>query len=296
MKPQLLKINSTLAQCFSYRRDREPQQHNNWHYHEELELLYFQEGSGTQFIGDSISSFNAGDLVLVGSNLSHYWLFDQQEHAPDFQYISDVHVVHFKENFLGDYFLQLPENKPLIALFSAAKKGLQIMGTTKGEVVARLQKMASATGIMRITLLLESLALLASSPDYKLLSSLNSGLPQPSVNDVRMADIIDFITHHYRQQIKLAQLSERAGMTENSFCRYFKKHTGKTVVQFLTELRIGHACKLLVENELSIKQIYFETGFQNSVSFYKNFKQQMHMSPLAYQKSVLAKLKRTTLK
>jgi mannose-6-phosphate isomerase-like protein (cupin superfamily) len=77
MKPQLLKVSTTMVHSFNARRDNMPNVNNHWHYHPEVELVFFKKGSGTQFIGDCITQFSTGDVVLVGSNLPHYWQFDE---------------------------------------------------------------------------------------------------------------------------------------------------------------------------------------------------------------------------
>ncbi len=126
MKPQLLKVSNGPAHSFSVRRDTVPYMNNRWHYHPELELIYFEKGSGTQFIGDSIHQFNDGDMVLLGANLPHYWRFDTCYLDHNNPQPADVYVAHFNENFWGNCFLQLPENKAIKLLFDRAKRGIQI--------------------------------------------------------------------------------------------------------------------------------------------------------------------------
>src|ERR1700712_2918617 len=111
MRPHLLKVSSGPEHSFSVRQDRIPDTNSKWHCHPELELLYFEKGNGTQFVGDNIQKFESGDLVLIGSNLPHYWRFDSRYFKENQESSVDVKVVHFCENFWGDSFLQLPENK-----------------------------------------------------------------------------------------------------------------------------------------------------------------------------------------
>ncbi|WP_449434992.1 AraC family ligand binding domain-containing protein [Pedobacter steynii] len=102
MKPQLLKVANNSVNSFSVRRDRVPYINNRWHYHAEVELIYFKKGNGTQFIGDSIKRFRSGDVVLVGAHLPHYWRFDDN-YFNDEKNNADVVVVHFCENFWGTF-------------------------------------------------------------------------------------------------------------------------------------------------------------------------------------------------
>ena len=139
MRPQLLKVCKEPQYSFSVRQDLVPYVNNRWHYHTEVELIHFKKGEGTQFIGDSIKQFKAGDVVLVGCNLPHYWRFDDSYFEEDSNEKADVRVAHFCENFWGSQFLQLPENIPIKSLLDKAKRGLQITGKTRQKVAELLE-------------------------------------------------------------------------------------------------------------------------------------------------------------
>ena len=121
MRPQLLKVAKESQYSFSVRRDLVPYVNNRWHYHAEVELIHFEQGRGTQFVGDNMKRFNAGDVVLVGANLPHYWRFDDPYFEEDHEQCTDVRVAHFCENFWGGNFLDLPENISLKSLLEKAK-------------------------------------------------------------------------------------------------------------------------------------------------------------------------------
>ena len=261
MKPQLLTLGTPSAASFSIRNDVKPQQHNNWHYHEELELIHIAKGSGTQFVGDSINNFENDNMVLLGTNLPHYWLFDEQY----LQDNADIRVAHFRENFLGEVFFSLPENRKLKELFSKAKQGLLIYGGTRDILRQLLEKLISATGASRIIILLEALNVLATSDEYELLTRSTYEFQNHLGDHDRLNAIIQYATQHYRNKISLAELAH---------------------IEFITELRIGHASRLLLEQEIPVKQICFESGFQNFVSFHKAFKKIKETTPLMYQKSL----------
>src|SRR5580698_4392346 len=136
MKPKLLKVPRTPAQSFSVREDRDPFINNRWHYHAEVELIFFHQGSGTQFVGDHIKRFQPGDIILVGSNLPHYWRFDDV--ASGDASTPSVHstVIHFTENFWGDAFLDLPETKPIRSLLEKARRGILISAKEEEDIPA----------------------------------------------------------------------------------------------------------------------------------------------------------------
>ncbi|MDH5826758.1 AraC family transcriptional regulator [Sphingobacterium faecium] len=286
MKPQLLKVKDSSIKSFSVRNDIMPQNHNIWHYHEELELIHFAKGSGTQFIGDSVKNFRSGDIVLVGANLPHYWLFDAQYLDSNYIDPADIRVTHFKENFLGDQFFNLPENHKLKNLLKKSRRGIQLDNsiiTTSKDLIEKILNSYNSTKIIG---LIEVLTLIAESESYTLLSSENYPIDSQDLDFGRMTVIIDYITQHYKTQIRLEDIASMTGMTTNSFCRYFKAKSGKTLFQYLIEMRIGYACKLLNERKMNVKQICFESGFQNFVSFHKYFKEATGCTPLQYQKQL----------
>lgn len=287
MKPQLLKVNKNPTHSFSVRRDTVPYINNKWHYHSEVELIYFEKGHGTQFIGDSIQHFQDGDMVLLGSNLPHYWSFDQKYFEPDNKRGANVIVSHFNENFWGADFLNLPENKRIKTLLQQARKGISIDKDTRPCIEKLFSWLLEAEGIKRLVLLIEILSAIAESPGNELISSLGFN-PQFQDNESdRINSIYDYSIKNFRQKIVLHEIADVAGMNSNAFCRYFKSRTGKTYSQFLIELRIGHACKLLIENNLNVKQVCYESGFYNFAGFHKYFKQITGRSPLNYQREYL---------
>lgn len=289
MKPQLLKVATGSAHSFSVRRDVVPFFNNKWHYHVEVELIYLEKGAGTQFVGDSIQNFNDGDVILIGSNLPHYWRFNNLPESDKENGVADVSVVHFSELFWGNSFLQLPETKLIKTLLDRAKRGIQITGGTRIKVAGLIQKMLNADSVRRLILLLETLEVIAESNEVEYLSSVGfvPNLEQ-SEND-RVNAIYEYSFSNYRNKIALKEIAMVANISPNSFCRYFKTHTGKTYSGFLLEYKVGIACKLLIEDKLSIQQICYESGFNNFASFHKYFKKLTGKTPLAYQKEFIYK-------
>lgn len=286
MKPQLLKVSTGPAQSFSVRQDVYPI-NNRWHYHPEFELIHIKKGNGTQFVGDHIRQFNAGDVLLVGADLPHYWRFDDAYYVENTKVTADVVVAHFCEDFWGSKFLLLPENISIKLILEKAKRGVLLTGKTKRTVAGILDKMLTAEGSKRIMLLIEALDVIATCTDVTLLSSIGfKGNLENSENE-RINAIYEFSLSNFKRKIQLEEIAEIAKISPNSFCRYFKSRTRKTYSRFLIEIKVGHACKLLIENKLNVKQVCYESGFNNFASFHKYFKQVTGKSPLAYQKEFM---------
>jgi len=284
MKPLLLKVSSGPAHSFSVRRDVLPDINNRWHCHPELELIYFKKGGGTQFIGDSIKQFKAGDMTLVGSNLPHYWRFDDVYFDHNGHEKVEIIVVHFCENFWGDHFLQLPENKLIKVLLERSKRGLQISGVTKEKLAVLLEDMLDTDGAERIIMLLKALNTMAISNPVNYLTSIGFKYDHNESENDRLNNIYEYSVRNFRKKIYLDEIAEIAGVSSNSFCRYFKSKTRKTYSQFIIEIKVGYACKLLIENKMNIKQLCYDSGFNNFSTFHKHFKQVTGKSPLMYQK------------
>lgn len=290
MRPQLLKVSPEPQQSFSVRRDLVPYVNNRWHYHPEVELLHFRSGSGTQFIGDNIKQFKAGDVVMVGSNLPHYWRFDDQYFEENATEKADVSVAHFREDFWGSQFLQLPENVHLKNVLEKSKRGLQITGRTREKVAELLNLLLHASDYHRIIFLMEALNLIANCSEMTTLSSIGFNYDMVEDEKDRINAIYEYSLKNFKRPIMLAEIAGVAKISPHSFCRYFKSRTRKTYSQFLIEIRVGHACKLLIENKLSIKQLCYESGFNNFTSFHKYFKMITNKSPLTYQKEFMGKM------
>lgn len=288
MKPHLLKVSAGPAQSFSVRQDLLPCINNRWHYHPEIELIHFKKGSGTQFIGDNIRQFNAGDIVMVGSYLPHYWRFDDMYFSQDNDDAGvDIRVAHFSENFWGNGFLQLPENKLIKTTIEKARRGIQITGKTKKTIAEIMEMMLTAGGSKKIILLMEALNAIAECDQSGCLSSIGfNPNVEKSQNDCINA-IYEYSLANFKNKIHMDELADLVGISPNSFCRYFKSRTSKTYSKFLLEIRVGQACKLLIENKLPLKQLCYESGFNNFTNFHKYFKLITGKSPLSYQKEFI---------
>jgi AraC-like DNA-binding protein len=283
MRAELLKVPRRLNDSFSVRQDLSNQVNNRWHYHVELELIHFHRGSGTQFVGDNIKRFDAGDIVLVGPNLPHFWRYDHPDHHADSPYST---VIHFREDLWGTPFLDLPEVRSIKALLDRAARGILVQGKREQQHLgALIAQVPASEGLDRLLSLLRVLSELAAAPRPFLLSSIGFRPAFSEGESERINAIYDFTLQHFQSNIYLEEVSRVAQLVPNSFCRYFKAKTGKTYSQFLTEIRVGYACKLLIEGKSSIKQVCYASGFNNFTSFNQAFRRTTGKVPGAYQEA-----------
>lgn len=280
--PALEKIVPNFGHSFTLRKFEEinPNLVPFWHFHPELEIVYVKHGSGKRHIGNHISYYNGGDLIFLGPNLPHYGFTDRLSGSN-----SEI-VVQMKESFLGKNFFALPEMSNIQQLFERSKAGLSFYGNTKDEVGARLTDMFFMDEFDRLMEFLKILQILANSKEYNVLNASGVTLIVQGQDTDRIDTVYKYVRLHFTELIQLEDIANLVNMTVPSFCRYFKRVTGKTFTEFVNEFRIVHACKLLSEERHTIAEVCFESGFNNFSHFNRLFKQKTGQSPNNYRKAV----------
>ncbi|MCY7352755.1 MAG: AraC family transcriptional regulator [Cytophagaceae bacterium] len=288
MKPILKIIDTQQHEAFQMMKVEEAYFFPSWHFHPEFEIMLVQEGAGMRFVGDSMERFQPGDLVLFGSGIPHLFRSDQTYYEKDSDLISRAIVVYFKENFLGESFWELPQVTPLKKLLALAKRGIRFTGASRDALAQQIKRLdEEKNGISRIIDLLSILNRMADSREFELLSSTVFTKSSDEKECERMNRVYQFIIDNYTRNPSLEEVSGVANLSVTAFCRYFKSHTNKTYTQFLNEIKIGNACKLLIDKELSISQICYETGFNNFTHFNGQFKRIVGSTPKQYQHAQL---------
>ncbi len=280
MKALLEKIPYTSDRCYNLLEYNEKSFLTPWHYHPEIELILFLEGSGTKYVGDNISTLLAGDLLLLGPNLPHYWS-SSHEKSTD-QSIAKSLVIQFKPDFLGKEILTKPEFLNIQALFAQSARGLAIHGKTKDEVIELMHSLPKLAPFEALTTLLKTLNCMANAPaeDLSAIASVAYQNKLPDQYDDRMRKVMNLVsTQYHDSELSLDQAVQLAGMSKAGFCRYFKNLTRKTFSNYLTEVRIGNACARLIHTQKSISEIAFECGFNHLSYFNRCFKKIKECSP-----------------
>lgn len=284
MKAQLMKIQLEAEHSFSVRHDKVPYFYNQWHYHPELELIHIIKGYGRQFVGDHIHHFKANDMILLGANLPHWFRSDEKFTRKQSRLQAEAIIVHFTPECFGAGFFSLPENKDLLRLFDRAQQGVRIKNQTRVAIAAYMEQLVAARKSERIILLMQILQAIASSRQTKTVCSKGLDFHYNEVEADRMNNIYQYIMKNFAREITLEQIAKVAHISPNSFCRYFKSRIKKTFSQFLMEVRIGHACKLLAETQKSIAEVCFDSGFNNFSNFNRHFKSITGTTPMAHRK------------
>ncbi|TLX78229.1 helix-turn-helix domain-containing protein [Labilibacter sediminis] len=247
----------------------------NWHYHDEHELIYYIKGKGTRVVGDNLSDFGKKDLVLVGAGLPHLWKNNDEVEYEGL----DLIVIKFDIDHPGFSLLSIAEFVNIKRMLNLAQSGIRFCPKTADKVHGLLIALTEADHAMQIILLLQVLDILSKSNKYQTLASQEFSLSKSSSEEDRLSRIINYLSGNYLNQITLDDISREAAMTPNSLCRFFKTRTNKTIFQFLNEFRIGKACELLINGNLSITEVCFETGFNSLTSFNRVFKELKSATP-----------------
>jgi len=281
MKAALEKIEPGFGSSFLVRKwnGHAATSKPKWHFHPEYEIVFVSNGSGKRHIGNHISYYKGGDLILLGPNLPHFGFVDhiKEEHV-------EV-VVQMKSDFLGEQFWTKPEMIAIQQLFDKSRRGLSFSGSIKKEIGERLVALTEIdNNFEKLIELLKILQDLAKSDEYEMLNVGGFSLEVNTQDHQRMRTIYSYTSENFQRQIPLSEIASLVNMTVPAFCRYFRKLTHKTFTKFVNEYRVAHACKLLSEDHLSISEVCFESGFNNFSHFNKQFKELTGKSPSAYRK------------
>lgn len=283
MKPIYLQKNTQSGEeSFFVRYAEVPHTYNQFHYHKEYELLYNIQNSGTRFVGDSVHRFESGDLVLVGPNIPHYWHSDDNYFQGDSSITAKVVLIQFVKNFMGEYFLELPEMYAIKDLLMRAEQGIQIKGNAALAIGKKIIALTKLRGRKRLQQMIEILCLMGEAPEYKLLASKGFCAAYNSVNNEKISQIFNYMVQNHNKDLRFQEIADFANMNPSAFCRYFKKTTSKTFTQVLNEIRIGFACKMLINTNESISEVGYSSGYMNIPYFNRQFKEIKKVTPVQY--------------
>ncbi len=284
MKLHLLDRSSRLQNSsFTLTENRYPFFLKMWHYHPELELVCIQKSSGTRFIGDSIEQFDVGEIILIGKDLPHMWLNDKEYFEEESKLEAQAIAIHFKEDFAGEDFLKMPEMVSIGKLFKKAHHGMKFSGDVS-QIIKKIKKLNEYDGFDRTIKFIQILNLLATHKEYKLLSSIGFLNSFKMTGKRNLEKVYEYIINNFKEDISLQDVASIAFMNPSAFSRFFKRINRKTFSEYLNEVRVGYACKLLIEDKYNVSEICFESGFNNISNFNRQFKKTTSYSPTEYLK------------
>lgn len=248
-----------------------------WHFHPEYELTLIVKGRGNRLVGDSLLPFSAGDLVLLGPNLPHVWVSDEYEAGE-----CEAMVFQFTTSFVQNL-LPFPEFFSLKALFKNAAWGLKFMPASQNEKETLQNLMANIIAKPSLPGFLTLLSVLATI-NAEPLSSPSAKPGKTNDNTTRMNSVLNFIQANYLQPIALKDAANAVNLSESAFSKFFLRNLGKTFTTYLLDLRISHACILLLETDHPVSLIAHYSGFENLSYFNRVFLEKKGMQPGKFRK------------
>jgi AraC-like DNA-binding protein len=270
------KIPKPENSALIYQEDIEVVFYDQLHQHDEIQISFIEKGNGTLLVGDKISSYAENDIFIIGSNLPHAFKSDK-----NIKTNSKMLSLFFTEASFGENFFKLSEFAEITSFFSKSLQGL-VVKTNQTKIIQQFLKLKKASKLERFILFLEIVKLISNSKTEPLSNFLYSK-KYSDIEGKRMRTIFDFTIENAHQKISLEAIANLANMTKNAFCKYFKKRTNKTYINFLTELRIEKACQFLKsKEEFSIAEVAFKSGFNNISNFNRKFKEVKNVTPFSY--------------
>lgn len=275
MKTLIQKIPLDHQECFACRTYTTPNFETNWHKHEEYELILITQGNGTVMIGDYVNEYRKGDVYFLASNLPHWFRKSNQKIT------GSAIVIHFTKEIFGTGLINTPELIKINRLLSQ-QNGLLFQKKLKQLITEDIKKINESKGFDRLLLLLSCIQHIACGNEVDIIANDFSDTKN-NVNQT-IEGIIEYTFKHFKNPITLNEIANIAKMTIPTFCRFFKRNIKKSYFDFLQEVRISHACKLLYSTNKSVMGICYDSGYNSWSHFSKQFKVVKKMTPTAYRK------------
>jgi AraC-like DNA-binding protein len=257
-----------------------------FHFHEECQLTLIIESEGKRIIGDNVDVFSKGEMTFLGSNLPHVWHNSQEYLNVQGKGKAQSIALYLKPKELLEIIGQMTHSKKLSELLDKSRLGMKIMGETKTRLEGMLKNAIHLTDMAAAINILEMVQLLSNTDEYELLASPGFINRIQFKDNPRMSLVYKHVFDNYSEEISLHTVANKAGMTPESFCRYFKSVNKKTFTYFVNEVRISHACKLLAEGETNISSIAYHCGYNSISNFNRFFKQIKQITPKEYKQQL----------
>ncbi|MFA4869689.1 MAG: AraC family transcriptional regulator [Pedobacter sp.] len=251
------------------------------HYHEEYELNFIINAPGARrIVGDHIDVIGDLELVLIGPNLSHAW-FTHQCTSGKIQELT----IQFHKELLDDRLLKRNQLSFIRNMFDRAQSGILFSRETVHQLKDRILGLDKKTGFDSVLELFSILHDLSISKDMKTLSDSAFDNSQFNYNSRRIEKAFEYMNTNYAKSISLADVSKVANMPESSFSRFIRARTGKTFIDSLNDIRIGHSSRMLIDTTQTAAEIAYNCGFNNISNFNRIFKKKKGCTPKEFRKS-----------
>lgn len=251
------------------------------HFHREFQITMIQEGNGFLFVSDKVVPYEKGDVYFLGRNLPHA-LKTTKVPIGNPNSGSKAISLFFDQDKIKESLRNVPEAYRINKLIESSNYGLKVNRDSAGYLSDYIEELANSTGLNKFLLFLKLLNVASRDNNVMILSPKAAPSKMGVGNDPKIVKICTFVKENYKDLISLSEIADLAHMSPTGFCRFFKAKTRKTFSQYLAEVRIGCACELLHDDDYSISDCGYSSGFNNLSNFHKHFKKYTGMSPMEY--------------
>ena len=247
------------------------------HYHPEYEINYVEHATGTRIVGESVSHYKDVDMVMVGPDIYHSW--QSETGGADL-----VVTIQFQKDLLPASFQNKNLFIPIREMLERSHRGIEFSKETIALVAPKLKSLIHANGFISFVEFLNILHEMSISADQKILCSQTFSPEMDMYKSRRIRLVCSYINKNFQDKIMISDLAELIGMTSSSFCHFFKKRTSKSFVDYLNEVRIGHASVQLIETTKTISEVCYNCGFNNVSNFNRIFRTKKGLTPSEFRK------------
>lgn len=252
------------------------------HFHKLCELTWIEKGHGKLIIGDYVGNFSENELILSSPELPHLWTCDAAYYKKNSKLYTKAIGLYFPHEFIYNISDDTAATNKYQELMLKAERGMRFRDVTKAKAIIKLKELIKSNGLQQLGIFLQLVDILLRSNEFEYLASVNYK-KSTNTNDMeRFNEVYHFLLKNFHRDILLEEVAGICNMAPNSFCRFFKEKTQKTFTYFLNEIRVGHAKKLLQNNNYTIKDICYECGYNNPVNFFNFFKRMTNQTPKEY--------------
>lgn len=286
MKAELIDVNLNGSNSIRIKKVSQHYLNAPFHFHSSCELVWVEKSFGKRIIGDHIGNFKDNDLVLMGPDLPHIWRNGEAFHQNTKSLRVKATVIYFSPTFLLNLVDDPDVARTATELIQRAARGLLFRGKCNEKVCSMLANIEKDRGFNKIIRFLQIIEMLATSKEFEYLASISFKNMYAEKDADRLSKVYQFLMLNFSRNINLKEVADMCNMTPNSFCRFFKSRSQKSFTQFLNELRIGHACRLLREEKHSVADACYESGYNNPANFNKFFKSIIGQTPSEYRRKL----------